>query len=185
MEFKVPPHRAVAAAAVLLLHVLVLIAFLNARITHLVREQIQVLPITVLFPQYAPKPAEESQAPEASFAKPEEVNPKAPTITIAPSTSPEYKGPIGLGQYLFNCSAGQYDRLSEQEWQACLGGQWANQPKDRGFRLGDRAPSPWDADMAERNKAFRPPTKPCPKDRPNANLGLPCFDFSGTHLLGR
>ena len=184
MEFKVPPHRAVAAAAVLLLHVLVLIAFLNARITHLVREQIQVLPITVLFPQYAPKPAEESQGPKP-VRQARRGQSKAPTITIAPSTSPEYKGPIGLGQYLFNCSAGQYGRLSEQEWQACLGGQWANQPKDRGFRLGDRAPSPWDADMAERNKAFRPPTKPCPKDRPNANLGLPCFDFSGTHLLGR
>lgn len=85
-----------------------------------------------------------------------------------------------LGRYLYNCTGANYERLSPKEKAHCLENKW-NGEAGPSLTLGPAKPSPYDAVIAGRNAPAVPFEKPCPVDKPTANLGLPCHDFSNAH----
>ncbi len=182
-------RRAAVGVAVLALHILILLALLTAIRTPMAEKTLPVREILIRLLPAPSNPGEEetktpAEMPPPAFLVPDQphaITP-APEISSQPATPPE--GDIGaLGRYLYNCSGAYYEKLSPREKAHCLGNQWDN--KGPGVMLGTAKPSPFDAVIARRNAPFVPVQRPCPVDKPQANLGLPCFDFSGHSLTGR
>jgi hypothetical protein len=173
-------RRAAVGGAVLLLHVLVILALLIALRTPVVRDISRVGEIVLELPpapvtSTGPEKKNPLAIPPPKFLAPE--SPRAITIAPVAPSAPAPTQPQGdiraLGRYLYNCSGAYYEQLSPREKAHCLANQWNNQGP--ALTLGPAQPSPFDAVIARRNAPFVPAEKPCPLDHPNANLGLPCF----------
>lgn len=179
---QMPAHRAVAIALVALLHLLLLWLLLRATITHAPRVPVfREKPITVWL-QTAPKEKPPQPEPEKKEKKEgaapvtRSIGPPAPAPTGAPPDS-EYNGIRALGRYLTNCSAGNYEQLSDRDLAHCLGNQWGK-PGEGKLRLGAQPPSVWKRQMDQRKKPARKLEHECASDKPGSNLGLPCYDFA-------
>lgn len=180
---QMPAHKAIAVAAVLLLHLVLLWFLLQARIITvsppaIFREQ----PITLwLQTAIKPKPPELEQKKtekEKPGPSPTEhaIGTPVPTPQGAPPASSDYNGLRALGRYLSNCSNAAYEKLSNKELAHCLGNQW----KEKGegpIGLGIEPPSEWKAQMDKKKAPIVPMEQECPQGTPNSNLGLPCFHF--------
>ena len=187
MPAELRMRRAATGAAVLLLHILVLLALLAAFRPHLLQQALGTREITVTLPvtpqQQTRRPQLPSDLVPPTFIRPEEV-PHAITLpslnTAAPVQSePQQQGDIrALGRYLYNCSGAYYDRLSPKEKAHCLENKWNGQ-EGPALTLGPAKPSPYDAVIAKRNAPAVPIEHPCPVDKPTSNLGLPCFFDNG------
>jgi len=188
MQAETGLRRAATGVVVLLLHLLILLALLAAFRPSLYkqvfgeREIVITLPVRTEPNRVTPRKPNEIVPP--SFLLPE-VSPRAITPSIpapAPLAKPaEPQGDIqALGRYLYNCTGAYYERLSAREKAHCLVNKWNGQ-QGPSLTLGPAKPSPYDAVIAKRNAPIMPIEKPCPADKPTANLGLPCFDFEGSH----
>lgn len=188
MVAEVRIRRAAAGAAVLLLHVLVLLVLLATFQPRLVQEAIGTREITISLPvtPHTEQPAPETAPPTLIAPEEPELPPHAITLAPAAPVAPlpqqnEEQGDIrALGRYLYNCTGAYYERLSPREKEHCLENKFNGQ-EGPALTLGPAKPSPFDAVIAKRNAPVVPIEKPCPVDKPTANLGLPCFDFSGSH----
>jgi hypothetical protein len=186
MPAELRMRRAATGAAVLLLHILVLLALLAAFQPHLLQQALGTREITITLPvtprqQTRPQPPSDLVPP--TFIRPEEL-PHAitlPSLQAVPPVQPEreQQGDIrALGRYLYNCSGAYYDRLSPKEKAHCLENKWNGQ-EGPALTLGPAKPSPYDAVIAKRNAPAVPIEHPCPVDKPTSNLGLPCFFDNG------
>ena len=181
MPGQSPAQRAIAVAAVLLLHVVLIWLLLRATIVHIAPPAIfRALPITIWL-QTAPKP----KPPEPNPQEKEEKEGPAPVERAigpplsAPAGVPpseEYNGLRALGRYLNNCTAGNYEKLSAKEWAHCLGNQWQG-PGEAPLTLGIESPSEWKTQMDKRKAPPRKVEHECDQGTLNSNLGLPCYDF--------
>lgn len=190
MPAELRMRRTATGAAVLLLHILVLLALLAAFQPHLLQQALGTREITITLPvtprqQTRPQPPSDLVPP--TFIRPEEL-PHAitlPSLNMVPPVQPEpqQQGDIrGLGRYLYNCSGAYYDRLSPKEKAHCLENKWNGQ-EGPALTLGPAKPSPYDAVIAKRNAPAIPIEHPCPVDKPTSNLGLPCFFDNGHQPL--
>ena len=189
MQAELGARRAVAGGIVLLLHLLVLLALLAAFKPHLLEQVLGTREIVITVP-VVPQTARHPPQLPSEVAPPTLLVPEAPPRAIAPPTletippaAAEQRPPgdiRALGRYLYNCSGAYYERLSPKEKAHCLENKWNGQNPPV-VTLGPAKPSPYDAVIAKRNAPFAPIEKPCPADKPTANLGLPCYDFGGSH----
>ncbi|MBU6444306.1 MAG: hypothetical protein KGR48_10385 [Alphaproteobacteria bacterium] len=176
---SVPPHRAVAIAAVLALHLLLI--WLLLRATYVVITPpplLRELPITLwLAPAEKPKPPkpQDKEKKEGETAVPHAITAPLSPPEGAPPTS-DYNGLRALGRYMNNCSAGHYEALSQRELAHCLGNQW-NEPGQRQgrLRLGKESDSIWKRQMDKKRAPAAPMEHECPLGSKNDQLGLPCF----------
>ena len=190
MQPELRLRRAASAATVLLLHILALLALLAAfrpqtffGARQATREITITLPPT---PVKTPRIEQRPAIPPPEFLTPE-LSPRAitpPSLEALPA-QPQTQEPQGdihaLGRYLYNCSGAYYERLSPREKQHCLENKWYGRDGPV-LTLGPAKPSPYDAVIAKRNAPSLPSEKPCATDKPTANLGMPCYDFSsGSH----
>jgi hypothetical protein len=185
MPTELRMRRTATGAAVLLLHILVLLALLAAFKPHLLQQALGTHEITITLPvtpqQQIRRPPSDLVPP--TFIRPEEV-PHAitlPSLEKAPPAQPEpqQQGDIrALGRYLYNCSGAYYDRLSPKEKAHCLENKWNGQ-EGPALTLGPAKPSPYDAVIAKRNAPAVPFEHPCPVDKPTSNLGFPCYFDNG------
>jgi hypothetical protein len=187
MPAELRMRRAATGAAVLLLHILVLLALLAAFHPHLLQQALGTPEITITLPvtpqQQTRRPQPPSDLVPPTFLRPEDV---PHTITLpspeaAPPAQPEpqQQGDIrALGRYLYNCSGAYYDRLSPKEKAHCLENKWNGQ-EGPALTLGPAKPSPYDAVIAKRNAPAVPIEHPCPVDKPTSNLGFPCYFDNG------
>lgn len=179
-------RRLAAGAIVLLLHILVLLALLAAFRPQLLtrignREIVISLPVT----QENRTQQQPLEVLPPTFLPPEISRPITPPVLegapAAPALPSQSQGDMGaLGRYLYNCTGANYERLSPKEKAHCLENKW-NGEAGPSLTLGPAKPSPYDAVIAGRNAPAVPFEKPCPVDKPTANLGLPCHDFSNAH----
>jgi len=180
MSGPVPAQRAIAIAAVLALHLLLI--WLLLRATYVVIAPpplLRELPITLwLAPAEKPKPPkpqEKEKKKEGVAPVPQSTAPLfAPPSGAPPAT--DYNGLRALGRYMNNCSAGNYEALSPRELAHCLGNQW-NEP-GRGqatLRLGNEPDSIWKRQMDKKKAPVAPMEHQCPLGSKNDQLGLPCF----------
>jgi hypothetical protein len=179
-------RRAAAGAVVLLLHILVLLVLLAAFRPHLLQEALGTREITISLPVVPEKRERQRQQPTdivpPTFLVPEAA-PRAitpPSIEEAlPAAPPQPEGDVGaLGRYLYNCTGTYYEKLSAKEKAHCLENKWNGQ-EGPALTLGPAKPSPYDSVLAKRNAPAVPIEKPCPTDKPTANLSMPCYDFGG------
>ena len=175
-------RRAAVGGAVLLLHVLVILALLVALRTPMVREISRVGEIVLELPpapvtSTGPEKKNPLAIPPPKFLAPESQRAItiAPIAPSAPAPAPPQGDIRALGRYLYNCSGTYYEQLSPREKAHCLANQWNNQGP--ALTLGPAKPSPFDAVIARRNAAPVPMETPCPVDKPTANLGTPCYNF--------
>ena len=187
MQAELGLRRAATGGIVLLLHLLILLALLAAFRPNLYKQAFGEREIVISLP-VRPEPNRSSRKP-SEFAPPillvPEVSPRAITPSISepavPAKPAEPQGDIrALGRYLYNCTGAYYERLSPREKAHCLVNKWNGQ-QGPSLTLGPAKPSPYDAVIAKRNAPFVPFEKPCPADKPTANLGLPCYSFEGSH----
>jgi hypothetical protein len=188
MVGEVRIRRAAIGGAVLLLHFLVLLALLAAFQPHLLRQAFGEREILVTLPVTEPKrnPQQPSDMVPPTFLTPEAA-PRpitAPSLEEALPTKPaepaQPQGDIGaLGRYLYNCSGTYYEKLSAKEKAHCLVNKWDGETGPS-LTLGPAKASPFSSVVAGRNAPAVPIEKPCPTDKPTANLGMPCYDF-GDH----
>jgi hypothetical protein len=181
-------RRAAAGGVVLLLHVVVLLALLAAFKPQLFQQTIGTREITVSLPIVPETSGRPPQLP-TEIAPPALLVPEAPhPITLPsleapppPTTEQQPQGDIrALGRYLYNCTGLNYERLSAKEKAHCLENKFNGQ-EGPALTLGPAKPSPYDAVIAGRNAPAVPIEKPCPTDKPTANLGLPCLNFDDSH----
>jgi|KBSMisStaDraftv2_1062788.scaffolds.fasta_scaffold06580_6 hypothetical protein len=189
MQPELRLRRAASAATVLLLHILALLALLAAfrpqtffGARQATREITITLPPT---PVKTPRIERLPSIPPPEFLTPE-ISPRAitpPALEALPA-QPETQEPQGdlraLGRYLYNCSGAYYERLSPREKAHCIENKWYGK-EGPVLTLGPAKPSPYDAVLAKRNAPAVPIERPCPTDKPTANLGMPCYDFNGNH----
>jgi hypothetical protein len=187
MPAELRMRRAATGAAVLLLHILVLLALLAAFQPHLLQQALGTREITIALPvtpqQQTRRPQPPSDLVPPTFLRPEDVphTITLPSLEAAPPAQPEpqQQGDIrALGRYLYNCSGAYYDRLSPKEKAHCLENKWNGQ-EGPALTLGPAKPSPYDAVIAKRKAPAVPIEHPCPVDKPTSNLGLPCFFDNG------
>lgn len=179
MPGQVPAHKAIAIAAVLLLHLVLVWLFLRATIVtlappHVLREE----PITVwLRPAEKPKPPqpEEEKKKEGPPLIERAIGPPIPAPSGAPPAT-EYNGLRALGRYLNNCSNADYEALSGRELAHCLGNRWQTLGEGP-VGLGLESPSEWKAQLDKKKAPAKPFEHECPQGTLNSNLGLPCYDF--------
>jgi hypothetical protein len=187
MQAGVRIRRAAAGGFVLLLHIVVLLALLAAFKPQLFQQTIGTREITVSLP-IAPETSRRQPQQPADLVPPTFLAPESPRAITLPSleSSPpaaeqQPQGDIrALGRYLYNCTGLYYERLSAKEKAHCLENKFKGQ-EGPALTLGPAKPSPYDAVIAGRNAPAVPIEKPCPTDKPTANLGLPCFSFEGSH----
>lgn len=183
MFARLPARRAIAASAVLLFHLLVLFALIQATKVQLVSRTSETI-ITLFFRPGMEKkqtlPEHLPPLPEHTWPVPVlPITPPPPPIVQAPPSDKE--GLRGVGRYLYNCSGMFYEQLSDREWQHCLANLW-DQPKgtkEKAPVLAAPKPSPFDVVIQERKKKAVPIEHQCKLGQMNSNLGLPCYDFSG------
>jgi len=188
MQAELRIRRAAAGGFVLLLHIVVLLALLAAFRPQSFQQTIGTREITVSLPIVQETSRRPSQLP-TEIAPPTLLLPEVPrTITLPsleapPPPTPEQQpqGDIrALGRYLYNCTGQYFERLSAKEKAHCLENKFNGQ-EGPALTLGPAKPSPYDAVIAGRNAPVVPIEKPCPTDKPTANLGLPCLNFEGSH----
>ena len=180
MSGPVPAQRAIAIAAVLALHLLLIWLLLQATTIVISPPQIlRELPITLwLAPAQKPKPPkpqEKEEKKEGGTAVGHAITaPLAPPEGAPPAS--DYNGLRALGRYMNNCSAGNYEALSRRELAHCLGNQW-NQPGQgqAQLRLGKEPDSIWKRQMDKKKAPVPPIEHACPLGSKNDQLGLPCF----------
>jgi hypothetical protein len=174
------PRRVVSAGAVLLLHLLVIAAFVEAiRVTSHVPAVTQ--DVEVFFPARAhrPQPLPENipphlMRPEMPKAVAPAIPPATPSITGVPSP-----GAIsGVGRALFGCAPEKLDRLSPEARTGCLSFS-PGKPHERSVRLGPPPDpnSPFTKELEQRFRHAQPINRPCPPGSYNDTRGLPCFGF--------
>lgn len=184
-----PDHRRRAgmAALALLLHAVLLYGLLHAINVRAVQKVVAQVPVTIWFPLTPPKkePDKKKPEPEAAPQTPAAQEPKTAPITIPRSVlvrpHSDEDGIGKLGRYLDNCSAGNYERLSPQEWANCLGGMATRDHNGNTIKLGD-VRTLWEMQ-------HKPPPQPdakqatgfgeCAHDDPRRLQGLPCFQHNG------
>ena len=180
LKNRISPERAVATVLVILLHLVLVWLLLRATI-------IQITPKTLFEPKAITiwlKPAPEKKKPEPQKEKkvvtPAPVQKLFGPIVVPPSAPPpeQYNGLRSFGRYLNNCSAGNYEALSAKELAHCIGNKWTG-PHGKSLRLGSEPSSPWKTQMEQKKKPSKPIEHECAQGSRNANLGLPCYDFSG------
>jgi len=177
-------RRAAVGLTVLALHLLVLLALISAIRTPAIEQALRVREIIVRLLPAPAEPNERERKPGKTMPTPTFIVPSAPNaITVMPelqqrSVAPP-QGDIGaLGRYLYNCTGAYYEKLSPREKEHCLENQWEKSgPNAPNIMLGNAKPSPFDAVIARRNAPFKGVEKPCAVDKPQSNLGTPCFDF--------
>ncbi|HEY1638207.1 MAG TPA: hypothetical protein VGF62_06760 [Rhizomicrobium sp.] len=187
MQAELRIRRAAAGGFVLLLHIVVLLALLAAFQPQLFQQTIGTREITVSLPIVPETSRRPPQLP-TEIAPPTLLVPEVPrAITLPsleappPAAEQQPQGDIrALGRYLYNCTGLYYERLSAKEKAHCLENKFNGQEGPT-LTLGPAKPSPYDAVIAGRNAPAVPIEKPCPVDKPTANLGLPCFSFEGSH----
>jgi hypothetical protein len=188
MQAELRIRRAAAGGFVLLLHFVVLLALLAAFRPQLFQQTLGTREITVSLP-VLPQTSERPPQQPSEIASPRFLVPESPrAITLPsleapppPAAEQQPEGDIrALGRYLYNCTGLYYERLSAKEKAHCLEGKFNGQ-EGPALTLGPAKPSPYDAVIAGRNAPAVPIEKPCPADKPTANLGLPCFSFEGAH----
>ena len=177
---QMPAHKAIAVAAVLLLHVLLIWALLSAKIAVVAPAVFRELPIT-LWLQTSIKPA--PLAPEKKKPEKEKQGPPireraigapVPEASHSPPAS-DYNGLRAFGRYLNNCSNAAYERLSSRELAHCLGNQW-DKGDNAPLTLGIEPPSIWKDQMDKRKQPIKPFEHECAPGGLNSNLGLPCYN---------
>jgi hypothetical protein len=181
-------RRAAAGAAVLLLHIVILLALLAAFQPRLVQQVLGTREIVITLP-VTPETNRPRQSPNV-VTPPTLLNPEVPhpitlpPIIVPPEMKPEQQPQQGdiraLGRYLYYCSGAYYERLSAKEKAHCLENKFNGQ-EGPAPTLGPAKPSPYDAVIAGRNAPVVPIEKPCPDEKPTANLGMPCLNFEGAH----
>jgi hypothetical protein len=177
-RFSAP--RLIAAAIVLLLHLLVVAALLKIGIQSRPPRQSAARPVLVwlTLPQARQHQREEAPIAEPRMIAPEQIAPP-PEITVAPPGEPslpqsEYGGIAGVGRYLNNCSGEAYEKLSAREKTECLGDM--RDARARLPLLGPAVPSPFDSVLQKRNAPFIPMEHPCPVGKPGSNhQDHPCY----------
>jgi len=187
MQADLRIRRAAAGGFVLLLHILVLLALLAAFKPQLLKETFGSREITISLP-VVPQASERPRQQPSEIAPPTFLAPESPrAITLPslevppPATEQQQPGDIrALGRYLYNCTGQYFERLSAKEKAHCLTNKFNGQ-EGPALTLGPAKPSPYDAVIAGRNAPAVPIEKPCPTDKPTANLGLPCLNFEGSH----
>jgi len=177
MQWRMPAHKAVASGAAVLLNILFVLLLIFATRIVKIEQAFREIPITIMIlPPPAPKKAAE-QAKLPPIAAPLLILPplpKAPMLlTLPPMEQPDVNGLLGLGRYLFDCSAMNYELLSEREWQHCLANNFEPYDPGKAPRLGQEGPSPWTQLPPEVTGA--PVGRPCQPDQPGANMGIPCY----------
>ncbi len=176
----VPAQRAIAVAAVLALHLLLIWLLLQATSIVIAPPAIlRELPITLwLMPTEKPKPPkaqEKEKKKEGVQPVPQSLAPPLAPPEGAPPAS-DYNGLRALGRYMNNCSAGKYEALSPRELAHCLGNQWNGPARGQAaLRLGTEPDSVWKSQMDKKKKAVPPIEHQCPLGSKNDQLGLPCF----------
>ncbi|HEY5337508.1 MAG TPA: hypothetical protein VIJ85_04840 [Rhizomicrobium sp.] len=192
MRFEVPWRKVATGGGVLLLHLLLVLLLLTttgllpiADLGHPREIFLTLAPPPRPKTQEAPAPIIQEQIPVPLSPLPPVENPAFTAPPPPPSQRQQTPGDVyGLGRYLFNCSGEYYEQLSAQEKEHCLRNRWNGQkPAEQQPLLGPAKPSPFDQVIKERNRDAAPIEKQCPPDAPQSNLGLPCYDFSGHHLL--
>jgi hypothetical protein len=194
MEWRVDWRRVATGSVVFLLHLLLVLALLTA--TGIVPLRVgAVHEIVLTLP--APPPVKQKEKvqlpvvpervpiPETSFPT---FQPQAITVLPPPPTTHKEETPEGdigaLGRYLFNCSAENFEALSQQDRSHCLANKWEKGKQDHEPVLGQVKPSPFDEVLKERNAPFVPPFQGCDPSSINASLhNVPCTNFSGGHNL--
>jgi hypothetical protein len=176
-------RRAAAGLAVLALHILVLLALMSAIRTPAIEQVLHVREIIVRLLPPPAEPNEKEKKPREAIPVPAFIVPSGPNaITVVPELQEKPVAPQGdigsLGRYLYNCTGAYYEKLSSREKEHCLENQWEKTgPNAPNVMLGNAKPSPFDAVIARRNAPFKGIEKPCAVDKPQSNLGTPCFDF--------
>jgi hypothetical protein len=184
MDFEIPWRRIAAGGFVLLLHLLFIFALILALRLPAAEEgrHLRELVLTLMTPHMGPKERQQNlNIPTPKFVSPETL-PRA--ITLLPPAlreqAPAPQGDIrGLGRYLTNCSDAYYEQLSPRERAGCLSNKWEEKASVPDLLLGPRQPSPFDAIITRRRTPAQSIEHPCAPDSPTANLGLPCYNFSG------
>jgi len=178
MQWRMPAHKAVASGAAVLLNILVVLVLILTTHSIKIARVFKEIPITIMLlpPPSAPKKKTEEPRLPVAPAPPLLLPPlpKAPSVlTLPPQTQPDVNGLLGLGRYLFNCSAMNYELLSEREWQHCLANNFEPFDPTKVKRLGPQQPSPWAQLPPDVTGA--PIGRPCQPDEPNSNMGIPCY----------
>lgn len=184
---KMTPQRLASIAAVIVLHVILILVLLEAGIIvvpPLVREPRETT-IYLQPPKSKPQP------------KPQSIEPNVPTV-IRPlpdideilrklrewearqpsSAAPAYNGLRAFGQYMYNCSGALYDMLSREGLDQCLGQYLPKHVPAIG--LGAEKPSFWQTQRDEARAPEAPFEEPCPQGSFNDSLHIPCHHFSGS-----
>lgn len=185
---KLSPQRLTAAAAVLVIHILLLLVLFSTG-------YIPVPPALKFHEQQItiwlkPPPPQKPQArpvlpPPAPVPLIDEILKRLRSIEVSPpppSSAPAYYGLRAFGEYLYNCSGARYERLAPGQWEQCLGQYLPRRAPALG--LGAENSSLWQAQRDEAAKPEAPMESACPQGALNSNLGLPCHHFSGSLLGG-
>jgi hypothetical protein len=172
------PRNLVSGAAVLVLHVLLLLG-LAAALYHPVRSLSPASRLVEVFlrsPQRTlPPPQPELLEPSRALTAPII---KEPQIDIVPEAPPA-AALQGFGRALFGCSADKLTTMTAEERARCPHIA-TGQPQEPSLRLGPYDPNSAFAQVvSKRNAPAVPITHACAYDNPISNLGMPCFDFTG------
>ena len=175
-------RRITAGSAVLLLHVVLLIAFLLANcVCTIPRNPPREIEIA-----FAPTVAKRSptvvRALEPKFLSPTvPVLPAIPGELVAPHKALPVPGAIsGVSRALFGCEPQKLHMLSPQDQITCL-----SLPRGTTPLANVRMPpppdpgSPFTKEIQERFREATPINRPCPLGSFNDTHGLPCFGFPG------
>lgn len=175
------PRRLVSAGAVLLLHLIVITAFVVAfRATS--NAPVVTHEIEIVFPALARRPPALLQTIRPQLMRPDMPRAIAPAIsTVNPpaSTARPATGAIsGVGRALFGCDPEKLDLLSPDARASCLR-LAPGKRQERSVRLGPppNPNSPFTKEIEERFRKARPIIRPCPLGGYNDTRGLPCFGF--------
>jgi hypothetical protein len=184
MDFEIPWRRIATGAAVLIFHVIAV--YLLALAMHLpvpAPNQVREIVLNLMQPKGSRTIQQDLNIPTPKMIRPQN-EPSAifippPLNGLKAANPPEPPGDLrGIGSYLYNCSGMFYEQLNGRERLGCLANKWDEKPSSP--LLGTPRASPYDALMAKRQAP--PPTqgieKQCDQAAINANLGLPCFDFT-------
>lgn len=176
-------RRAASAGAVVLLHVLLLAAFLFANFA---RNHLQSgsREIELAFPPAVRR----AMPPRAPALQPNLIAPAMPEIVTPPvlppgtpgtlPAAPAPGGILGVGRALFGCDPEKLDTLPSGARASCLR-LYAGKPHEQSARLGPPPDpnSPFTKEIEERFREAQPIIRPCAQGSHNDTLGLPCFDF--------
>ena len=192
MVWQLDWRKVATGCAVLLLHILILLALLTA--TGIVPLDTVGVPkeieLTLAPPQRqeqkTPLPVVPQNTPLPDLIVP----PVVPRAITEPPPPPPQKAaaPEGdiraLGRYLFNCSGANYESMSEQEKAHCLANRWNGKKPESAPVLGEAKPSPFDKVIQDRNAPFVPAFHPCAQDTIAASLhNVPCTNFESEHSI--